>query len=153
MKKIILILIFSTMAAGCARNNEYRYFSGLQLLEASDTLIPKIQQRLRTSEFRTNYDKTLVDRIGSSFKNFKHIRAYQTVLEDALVYIMVKTDMETLPDGFRGELIRPVSKLILSGKSGDQLLNGLDHIVTIIQEKSGEELSKSLSEYDNLLKQ
>ena len=148
MKHIVFLTLALLLCVGCARNGEYRYTSTLSLIEPAETLVPKITERLRNSEFRKNYDQTLVDRIGSSFKNFRHIRAYQSVLEDALVYIMIKTDTPHLSDGMRNALIPPISKLILSHRSGDTLIAGLDKIVGLIKEKDGEALIEALNAYN-----
>jgi len=149
MKYTLLLFV---LLLGCSRNGEYRYVSELALIEPAETLIPKIQARLRTSDFRAHYDQTLLDRIGSSFTNFTHIRAYQAVLEDALIYLMIKTDTPHLGDGLRNALIPPVSKLILGIRSGDAFLAGLDDIAQILREKTGAERTAALSAYDARLK-
>ena len=149
MKYTLLLL---ALLLGCSRNGEYRYVSELALIEPAETLIPKIQARLRTSEFREHYDQTLIDRIGSSFTNFTHIRGYQAVLEDALIYLMIKTDTPHLGDGLRNALIPPISNLILGARSGDAFLAGLDDIANILREKTGTERAAALSAYDAELK-
>jgi len=136
---------------GCSRNGEYQYLSQLNLIEPTETLLPKVAQRLKTSEFRKNYDQTLVDRIGSSFKNFTHIRAYQVVLEDALIYLMIKTNTPHFDDNLRNTLIHPVSKLILSHRSGDEFIAGLDKIAQILKQKSPDTLTESINAYDTQL--
>lgn len=149
MKYTLLLII---LLIGCSRNGEYRYVSELALIEPAETLIPRIQARLRTSDFRAHYDQTLLERIGSSFTNFKHIRGYQAVLEDALIYLMIKTDTQHLGDGLRNALIPPVSKLILGTRSGDDFLAGLDDIAQILRENSGADRVAALSAYNARLR-
>lgn len=152
MKRSIVLCLTLIVLSGCSRNGEYRYMSQLNLIEPAETLLPKVTQRLKASEFRKNYDQTLVDRIGSSFKNFKHIRAYQAVLEDALIYMLLKTNSKHFDDGLRNALIHPTSKLILSHRSGDDLLTGLDTMVKIMKENKGEARIEALSAYDMQIK-
>lgn len=152
MKRTFIALIALIALSGCSRHGEYIYISKLKLLQPVETLVPKIRERLRTSEFRKNYDQTLLDRIGSSFKNFKQIRAYQAVLEDALIYVMARTNAANLDDNLRNALIPPVSKLILSDRPGDEFLLGLDNIVHMMDEKEGPALIDALAAYDKQLK-
>ncbi len=148
MKRTLIIWIVLIACMGCSRNGEYQYLSQLNLIEPAETLLPKITQRLTNSEFRKNYDQTLVDRIGSSFKNFTHIRAYQVVLEDALIYLMIKTNKSHLDDNLRNALIHPVSKLILSHRSGNELIAGLDKLAQILNQKSPDTLTETINAYD-----
>ncbi|MDA0709872.1 MAG: hypothetical protein O3B73_06660 [bacterium] len=152
MNRALIASIVLISFLGCSRNGEYRYISHMTLVEPAGSLLPKITQRLRASEFRKNYDLTLVDRIGSSFTNFKHIRAYQAVLEDALVYLMIKAKLTHLDDGLRNSLIHPVSKLILSHRSGDQFIEGLDKMAQMISGKQPASVAEALRDYDALLK-
>jgi len=151
MKRTLILWVVLITCMGCSRNGEYQYLSQLNLIEPTETLLPKVAQRLKTSEFRKNYDQTLVDRIGSSFKNFTHIRAYQVVLEDALIYLMIKTNTPHFDDNLRNTLIHPVSKLILSHRSGDEFIAGLDKIAQILKQKSPDTLTESINAYDTQL--
>lgn len=152
MKHLLILSIALLLFSGCSRNGEYKYMSQMTLIEPAETLLPKITQRLRTSDFLKNYDETLVDRIGSSFKNFKHIRAYQAVLDDALIYLLIKTNSNHFDDGLRNALIHPVSKLILNNRSGEDLLAGLNNISQILKEKQGDARIEALNAYDAQLK-
>jgi len=152
MKRTFFALIALVVLSGCSRNGEYIYISQLKLLQPVGTLAPKLRERLRTSAFRKNYDQTLVDRIGSSFKNFKQIRAYQAVLEDALIYIMARTNTVHLEEDLRNALIPPVSKLILSDRPGDEFLLDLDKIVNMVDTKEGPTLIDALAAYDKQIK-
>ena len=149
MKRILLLsLLVLLPLASCSRNGEYRYLRKLKLIESRDALLPKLESRLRHSDFRRNYDQTLVDRIGSSFRDFKHIRAYQRVLEDALVYVMIRTDTDVLPDDLRTHLIPPVASLILGSRTGEGFMAGLDQIVAIMKSNQGDALYTALAEFD-----
>jgi hypothetical protein len=153
MKRYLLLTLLAlSVAASCSRNGEYTYMRGLQLIESRDSLLPKLQSRLRFSAFRKNYDQTLVDRIGSSFRNFKHIRAYQRVLEDALVYLMIQTDTETLSDDLRPHLIRPVASLILGSRTGESFMVGLNEIAEIMRTNQGDARNAALDAFDAKVK-
>lgn len=152
MKRALIALVALFALSGCSRNGEYIYLSQLNLIEPPQTLIPKLRDRLGHSAFRENYDQNLTVRIGSSFKNFKHIRAYQALLEDALIYVMARTNMTVLDESIRNAVVPPISKLILSRKSGEELLLGLDKIVRLIDEMEGPALTNALSDYDAQLK-
>ena len=139
MSRPLLLIALLALLTACSRNDEYRYIRQLSLIEPTDTLLPRIRERLIQSEFRKTYDQTLPDRIGSSFTNFRHIRAYQRVLDDSLVYIMLKADRDHLADDLRNRVIKAASSLILSRHTPQEFLTGLDRIITILKD-SGDPL-------------
>jgi hypothetical protein len=134
MRRSITILAFILLASGCSRNDEYRYIRELNPLVPPQTLQATIRQRLITSEFRKSYDQTLSDRIGSSFTNFKHIRAYQRVLDDTLVYIMLKTGKSHLDGDLRNKVIQTASIFILNQVTGQEFIAAVDRIAGYLQD-------------------